>query len=170
MAREKMGKYNVYYAPDGGAETFLGEAASLGAATARAHRHLRDGGGLAEAMYETARAAGHVDGMAAPDKSAERDDANEWLSVGDGHYVAVPLSDPEVVLRPTGGAAYRVVLSIGRSEQILGELVYKDGVDDEGHWRGDVADEELDALVRQQFGWSLERAGIDPQTVTVRAA
>lgn len=78
-----MSAYNVYYAPEGCAETFLGRVDTLTEA-----RQLEGTTGLPEHLYETARAAGHCDGFAAPDKSREAEEPTEWFGA-DGCHCAV---------------------------------------------------------------------------------
>jgi hypothetical protein len=75
--------YNVYYAPEGGPEEFLGEVESLAEAY-----ELEGGQSLPSAMWDTARAAGHVDGMSAPDQTGEADEPAEWFGA-DSCYCAV---------------------------------------------------------------------------------
>jgi len=78
--------YNVYRAPEGCAETFLGFVETL----EEAHS-LEGSAGLPEHLYATARAAGHCDGVAAPDKSGEAEEPTEWFG-RDGSYCAVAVS------------------------------------------------------------------------------
>ena len=87
---KKIG-YNVYHAPDGGSESYLGFVTSLKAA-----RHLAAVGGneLPESLYGTAQAAGHVYGMSAPDKSHEDTEPTAWFGKG-GYYCAVAVYDRE---------------------------------------------------------------------------
>jgi hypothetical protein len=83
MKRKKIG-YNVYHAPEGSCESYLGRVTSL-----RAARHLAaTGRELHESMYGTARAAGHVCGLTAPDKSHEDDEPSAWFGRG-SWYCAV---------------------------------------------------------------------------------
>ena len=90
---KKIG-YNVYHAPEGNDESYLGFVASL-----RAARHLAaTGNELPRSLYDTANAAGHVNGLAAPDKSCEADEAEAWFGRG-GWYCAVAVFD-----RPTSEA------------------------------------------------------------------
>lgn len=77
--------YNVYYAPDGCAETFIGFAETLDKALT-----MTECAGLEESLYETARAAGHCGGMSAPDKEHEADEPDEWFGP-DGWHCAVPV-------------------------------------------------------------------------------
>ena len=85
--------FNIYHAPEGSAEEFCGFVpvvdGDLRAALA-ACRAIADSGrdGLPEHLYETARAAGHVCGMTAPDRSREADEPYEWFGA-DGYYCAV---------------------------------------------------------------------------------
>lgn len=72
--------YNVYYAPDGCAEEFVGFAASIEEA------RTMTGRGLEESLYGTAQAAG----MSAPDKSHEADEPAEWFGA-EGWHCAVPV-------------------------------------------------------------------------------
>ena len=82
--------YNVYQAPDGAAESYLGFVTSLKAA-----RHLAaHGRELPDDLYETARKAGHVDGIFAPDKSHEEDEPTAWFGRG-GYYCAVAVYSEE---------------------------------------------------------------------------
>ena len=78
--------YNVYYAPDGCCETFLGCVDTLEEAYA-----LEGASGLAESDYGTARAAGHCNGISAPDKAHEEDEPEEWFGA-DGYYCAVKVN------------------------------------------------------------------------------
>ena len=80
----KLVGYNVYEAPDGCAETYLGQVTSLRAARSLAAR----GGGLEESLYGTARAAGHCAGMSAPDKTGEVGEPVAWFG-RDGWHCAV---------------------------------------------------------------------------------
>lgn len=84
-----MAKYNVYRAPDGCAEEFLGEASSLREARRMAAHGAR---GLEASLYGTARAAGHVNGDQAPDKSREADMPAAWFG-RNGWYCAVVIVD-----------------------------------------------------------------------------
>lgn len=83
MAREIIG-YNVYYAPDGCDEEFVGQADTL------AEARKMTGRGLARCDYATADAAGHVAGMTSPDKTNEADEAAAWFGP-DGWHCAVPV-------------------------------------------------------------------------------
>lgn len=74
----------MYEAPDGCAETYLGYADTLDEARELARSATK---GLPEHLYETARAAGHVNGMSAPDKLHEDDEPAEWI--GDRCIIAV---------------------------------------------------------------------------------
>lgn len=71
---KKLIGFNVYHAPEGCAEVFLGFAKNL-----REAQSLVGKGGLAQSDYGTARAAGHCAGMHAPDKSGEGKEPWEWL-------------------------------------------------------------------------------------------
>lgn len=85
----KLIGYNVYYAPEGGGETYYGFAESLEDA-----KRLADNSptGLDEALYQTAIAAGHCGGLEAPDKSFETKDLGSIIWFGDdGFYCAVPV-------------------------------------------------------------------------------
>ena len=85
--------FHVYYAPEGSAESFCGYVpvvdGDLRAALAVC-REIADSGrdGLPEHLYETARAAGHVYGMAAPDKSREAEEPYDWFGP-EGEHCAV---------------------------------------------------------------------------------
>lgn len=80
----KIQGYNVYHAPDGTAESYLGFARTL----TDARRLAANGRALPEHLYATARAAGHVCGMTAPDKQREADAPTAWFGTG-GWYCAV---------------------------------------------------------------------------------
>lgn len=82
-----MAKYNVYRAPDGCAEEFLGEASSLREARRMAAHGAR---GLEASLYGTARAAGHVNGDRAPDKAHEADEPAACFG-RNGWYYAVEI-------------------------------------------------------------------------------
>lgn len=82
----KIIAYNVYRAPEGSGESFLGRVDTLEAAYA-----LVGGPELPEHLYDTARAAGHVGGLAAPEKAAESEDGpSEWFGPR-SEYCAVPV-------------------------------------------------------------------------------
>lgn len=78
--------YNVYYAPDGSAEEYVGFASTIEEA------RKMTGPGLEEWLYETARAAGHCGGRYAPDKSHEDDEPTEWFGE-DGYHCAVAVRE-----------------------------------------------------------------------------
>jgi len=65
--------YRVYHAPEGGDLAYCGDASTL-----RQARRLAGGGGLPRSMWDTARAAGHVCGMTAPDGGYEDSEPCEW--------------------------------------------------------------------------------------------
>lgn len=92
---KKVG-YNVYHAPDGCGESYLGFVTSLRAARRLAAR----GRELPAHLYETARAAGHVAGMTAPDKSHEADEPAAWFGRG-GWYCAVAVFEEAPALHVT---------------------------------------------------------------------
>lgn len=75
--------YNVYRAREGCGGEFFGFAETLDDA-----RRMIDGPALAEHLYATARAAGHVCGITAPDTRGEAEDKAVWLT---GDCVAVPV-------------------------------------------------------------------------------
>lgn len=80
----KIQGYNVYHAPDGCCESYIGFARTL----REARRMAARGNELPQSLYETARAAGHVYGMTAPDKQGEADSPTAWFGKG-GWYCAV---------------------------------------------------------------------------------
>ena len=80
-------RYNLYYAPDGCDEEYVGEYASLEEASVAAAAGKR---GLEKSLWDTARAAGHCGGLYAPETMNETEDAYEWLSE---FHVAVPLRE-----------------------------------------------------------------------------
>lgn len=75
--------YNVYYAPDGCDESYVGFADTMDDAKA-----MVGSDGLPGSLYDSARAAGHCAGMTAPNKSREIEEAAIWL---DECYCAVPV-------------------------------------------------------------------------------
>lgn len=81
---KKIVGYNVYRAPDGCGESYYGFAKTLDDAKALA----ASGPSIEEALYDTARAAGHCAGIPAPDKSHEADEVEEWFG-DDGYDCAV---------------------------------------------------------------------------------
>jgi len=84
MQTKKRIGYNVYHAPDGSDESFLGFVSSL-----RAARKLAaHGDELPRSLYDTAQAAGHCAGISAPDKSHEAEEPAAWFGRG-GWYCAV---------------------------------------------------------------------------------
>jgi len=85
---KKIG-YNVYHAPEGGAESYLGFVKSLKAAKKLAAHGGRNE--LPEYLYDTARAAGHVYGLSAPDKENEASEPSAWFGGRGGYYCAVPV-------------------------------------------------------------------------------
>lgn len=76
--------YRVYEAPDGCGTTFCGEFASEAEAQEYA---ATEPSGLSECLYETARQAGHVCGMEAPDGGTEDDDPVGWYGAAGWHCV-----------------------------------------------------------------------------------
>ena len=72
--------YNIYHAPAGCAETYLGRVDTLDEAY-----ELEGASGLPEHLYETARAAGHCNGISAPDKSREAGEPTEWFGADDSY-------------------------------------------------------------------------------------
>ena len=63
----KTETYHVFWAGEGSAEKYLGEASTLKDARRMAAEHFKGlRGALAQWMYDTARAAGHCDGICAP--------------------------------------------------------------------------------------------------------
>jgi len=76
--------FNVYHAPDGCAEEYIGHAGTLREAQNMAGRR-----GLPESEYDTARTAGHCGGMLAPDKTGEGE-VWEWCG-RDGFTAIVPV-------------------------------------------------------------------------------
>jgi len=77
--------YNVYRCAEGCDPIFLGFATTLKGA-----RRVRKTGGLPRHLWETARAAGHCDGLSAPDTEGEDEAPAEWFGhAGDVCAVAV---------------------------------------------------------------------------------
>ena len=84
---KKISHYHVYRAAEGQDESFLGMAETLDDARALAATATE---GLPASLYETARAAGHVDGLYAPDKSGEADaesGEHEWAGPQNEHVI-----------------------------------------------------------------------------------
>ncbi len=81
---KKIIGYNVYHAADGGAAEYYGFAATLDEAKELAAR----GRALQASLWDTARTAGHCDGLAAPDQTGEDDEVAEWFGA-DGYDCAV---------------------------------------------------------------------------------
>jgi len=84
--------FNVYHAPEGSAESFCGyvpvQDGDIAAALAECRALAEAGRELPEHLYETARAAGHVCGMAAPNTARETKEPYEWFGP-DGWHCAV---------------------------------------------------------------------------------
>lgn len=87
MPRHIIG-YNVYYAPDGCSERFLGRVTTL----EQACKLGESSPGIESCLYETMRNAGGLSEMLVPDKSGELDDGFEWFG-DDGYTVAVPIAE-----------------------------------------------------------------------------
>jgi len=77
-------KYRVYEAPDGSSLSYCGEYDTYDEAVAAAET---ESGGLEEAAWATAHAAGHVAGMTAPEGGVEGDEAISWHGVSGWHCV-----------------------------------------------------------------------------------
>lgn len=71
--------YNVYDAPKGFSERYIGIAVSVEEARKLAKR-FEDGSisSLEESLFYTAKIAGHCGGLSAPDKSGEDDEPAEY--------------------------------------------------------------------------------------------
>jgi hypothetical protein len=81
----KTTKYRVYHAPDGCTPSFCGEYGTRSAAERAAKRQPV---GLPQDLWETARAAGHVYGMTAPDTGGvEADEPIGWYGKEGWHCV-----------------------------------------------------------------------------------
>jgi len=84
--------YNVYEAPDGCCESFLGVVSNL----SEAYDLVNSGKvGLEESLYETARTAGHCGGLYAPEKQHEENEPTEWFGP-DGFHCAVAVFNGEI--------------------------------------------------------------------------
>lgn len=92
IRRKTIVGFNVYRAPEGSAAAFCGfvavENGDIAAALAECWGLADAGHELPESLYETARAAGHVCGMVAPDKSRETEEPYDWFGP-DGEHCAV---------------------------------------------------------------------------------
>ena len=83
--------YRVYHAPDGCDVSFCGEFASLAEAVAVAGQ---EPGGLPRDQWDTARAAGHCDGMYAPEGGVEDDEPLSWHGP-EGYHCVSRVTYPE---------------------------------------------------------------------------
>ena len=139
--------FNVYHAPEGSAESFCGfvavENGDVKAALAECWELAEAGRALPESLYETARAAGHVCGMAAPDKSREAEEPYDWFGP-DGCHCAMPVYAPHVEITAAGGTTFHASLD----GEYLGSIEHG-GIDEDGQWVGD--DDELVAAVRREW-------------------
>ena len=82
MAKKIVG-YNVYHAPEGSDRSYYGMAATITAA----RKLAATGRSLDASLWDTARAAGHCDGLSAPE-GEEADEPAAWFGSND---CAVPV-------------------------------------------------------------------------------
>lgn len=80
--------YRLYYAPEGGDISYCGEYETESEAIEAADRDPR---GLECSLWDTARAAGHVAGMHAPDGNGSEAENGEWCGP-DGHHHVVAVT------------------------------------------------------------------------------
>lgn len=71
----RLAGYNVYRMADGCDEEYYGFADTL----EEAKKLVATGKRIEASMYDTAIAAGHCNGIAAPNKEYENDEVTEWF-------------------------------------------------------------------------------------------
>lgn len=76
--------YRIYKVPDGCSPSFCGERETLAEAKAFAET---EPAGLERSLWDTARSAGHCDGMSAPDGGVEDDESISWHGPAGWHCV-----------------------------------------------------------------------------------